>query len=292
MLKQSTYKLKGKMVPYLFILPFLISYVLFFLYPASYSFVLSFFSYKGYGKARFAGLNNYINLFTYNTMWQSLYNTFVYFILSFIPIMILAFALALMVRSHSVRRFQGFYKATLFLPQVCAVVATSLSFKIIFGERVGVINQILGTKIAFLADLSLMKWTVIILIIWRAIGWYFIIYLSGLTTIGEDIIEAATIDGANTLQSILHITIPLMKPIFMLAFITNAIGSLKLYTEPNLLLSGNYDPPMQVAPYINLIINNIQGGNFGMASAAGWFLVIVILILTLVQYKFLGGDET
>lgn len=282
----------SKLTPYLFILPFMLFYVIFFLYPAIYSLVLSFFSYKGYGSARFIGLQNFANLFTYGTMWQSLANTLFYFVSSFVPVMILSFLLALAVRSKFVRRFQFLYKPLLFLPQICAVVATSLSFKIIFGERVGVINQILGTSIPFLSNLDLMKWPVVILITWRAIGWYFIIYLSGLTTIGEDVLEAATIDGASAWQTVFHITIPLMRPTFMLAFITNAIGSLKLYTEPNLLLAQNYDPPAQVAPYVNLIVNNMQGGNFGMACAAGWFLVLVILILTLVQLKFFGGDET
>ena len=83
----------------------------------------------------------------------------------------------------------------------------------------------------------------------------------------------------------------MMKPTFMVAFITNAIGSFKIYTEPNLLLAQNYDPSMKVAPYINLIINSMSGGQFGMASAAGWILVAVILVLTLVQLKVLGGDE-
>lgn len=282
----------SKWTPYLFILPFMVLYVIFFLYPALYSLALSFFSYKGYGNARFIGLQNFINLFTYGTMWQSLANTLFYFLFSFIPVMVISFLLALAVRSKFVSRFQKFYKPLLFLPQICAVVATSLSFKIIFGERVGVINQVLGTSIPFLSDLSLMKWPVVLLITWRAIGWYFIIYLSGLTTIGEEVLEAATIDGASAWQSVTRITIPLMKPTFMLAFITNAIGSLKLYTEPNLLLAQNYDPPAQVAPYVNLIVNNMQGGNFGMACAAGWFLVAVILILTLVQLRFFGGDDT
>lgn len=183
------------------------------------------------------------------------------------------------------------YKPLIFLPQICAVVASSLCFKIIFGERVGVINQILGKTIPFLTDPAWMRWTVVTLLSWRGIGWYFIIYLSGLTTIGEDITEAASIDGASGLQNLWHIILPMMKPTFMVAFITNAIGSFKIYTEPNLLLAQNYDPSMKVAPYINLIINSMSGGQFGMAAAAGWILVAVILVLTLIQLKVLGGDE-
>ena len=205
--------------------------------------------------------------------------------------MAFSFLLALAVKSKFVGRMRSVYKPLIFLPQICAVVASSLCFKIIFGERVGVINQILGKTIPFLTDPAWMRWTVVTLLSWRGIGWYFIIYLSGLTTIGEDITEAASIDGASGLQNLWHIILPMMKPTFMVAFITNAIGSFKIYTEPNLLLAQNYDPSMKVAPYINLIINSMSGGQFGMAAAAGWILVAVILVLTLIQLKVLGGDE-
>lgn len=291
-MKKEIRKKKRKLTPYLFILPFMILYIAFFLYPAIYSFILSFFSYKGYGNARFTGISNYKNLLTYKTMWQSLGNTMFYFISSFIPTMIVSFLLALAVRGKGVRRFQNIYKPLIFMPQIVSIVATALCFKIIFGERVGVINQIFGTSIPFLADLELMKWPVVLLITWRSVGWYFIIYLSGLTTIGEDITEAATIDGANAFQRVTRVILPLMRPTILLAFITCAIGGLKLYTEPNLLLAQNYDPPAQVAPYMNLIVNNMQGGNFGMACASGWLLVFIILFLTLIQLRFLGGDNT
>ncbi len=285
--------MKGQhpVIPYLFILPFLISYILFFMYPAIYSLGLSFFRYKGYGKASFVGLGNFKNLFTYRTLWMCLGNTMFYFIGSFIPIMIISFSLALAVRSKPAKRLQPLYKPMIFLPQVCAIVASSLCFKIIFGDRVGVFSQLFGHPIPFLSDNNLMRWVVVALLTWRGIGWFFIIFLSGLTTISDDIIEAATIDGAGPVATIFSIIIPMMKPTFMLAFVTNAIGSLKIYTEPNLLLAQNYDPPMQVAPYINLIINSMGGGQFGMASAAGWILVFVILILTLFQLRLFQGDE-
>lgn len=284
-------KFKRKLTPYAFIFPFLLLYACFFLYPAVYSFVLSFFKYGGYGEAKFVGLQNYINLFQYETMWKCLGNTAFYFVFSFIPTMTISFALAILVRSKYARRYQRVYKPLIFLPQVCAVVAAALCFKIIFGERVGVINQLLDANIPFLSDTKYMRWIVVILLSWRGIGWYFIIFLSGLTSINEEILEAAELDGANAFQTVWRVIVPMMKPTFLVAFITNAIGSFKIYTEPNLLLSQNYDPSMNVAPYMNLIINSMSGGQFGMASALGWFLVVVILILTLIQLKFLGGED-
>ena len=204
--------------------------------------------------------------------------------------MLISFLLAVMVRSKTLKRFQRIYKPIIFLPQICAVVAASLLFQIIFGGQVGVINQVLGTEIPFLTDLRYMKWPVSALITWRGIGWYFVIFLAGLTGISEEIEEAAMVDGATPFQNLVKIIIPLMKPTFMLTSVTYAIGSLKLYTEPNVLLSRE-EAPLQVAPYINIVTTNVNGGNFGMAAAAGWLLVLLILGCTLLQMKAFGGED-
>ena len=288
--KTKQKKKKASKAPYVFLLPFIVVYLATFLFPALYSLVLSFYKYKGYGTAKFVGFNNYKSLLNYSTMWKCLGNTLFYFIMSYIPTMLISFCLAVLVRSKTLKRFQRFYKPIIFMPQICAVVAASLIFQIIFGGDVGVINQLLGTKIPFLTDLKYMKWPVVALITWSGIGWYFIIFLAGLTTISEDVEEAALVDGATPFQKMIHVILPLMRPTFMLTSITYAIGSLKLYTEPNVLLSRT-EAPLQVAPYINIVTTNVNGGNFGMASAAGWLLVILIIACTLLQLKFFGGED-
>lgn len=282
---------KWQAAPWLFLLPFILVYAGTFLYPAFYSLYLSFFKYKGYGEAKFIGISNYKNLLTYRTMWVCLGNTLFYFIASYIPTMLISFLLAVMVRSKTLKRFQRIYKPIIFLPQICAVVASSLLFQIIFGGQVGVINQLLGTQIPFLSDLHYMKWPVVVLITWRGVGWYFVIFLAGLTNISEEVEEAALVDGANAFQNLTNIIIPLMKPSFMLTSITYAIGSLKLYSEPNVLLGGKSEAPLQVAPYVNIVTTNVNSGNFGMAAAAGWLLVLLILVCTLLQMKVFGGED-
>lgn len=286
----SNNSLREKAVPYLFIMPFLLSFIAFFLYPTIFSLVLSLMKYKGYGAMQYVGFQNYERLFTYRTMWNCMLNTLEYFAFSFIPVMIMAFLLAVIVRSKSITRFQKIYKPLIFLPQVCAVVASALVFKVIFGSQVGVVNQILGTNIPFLSDSKLMKIPVVSMIVWRHTGWYFIIFLSGLTTIDSEVLEASIVDGANSVQNLFYIIIPIMKPIFKLTFITYAIGALKLYTEPNLIIS-NEEAPLIVAPYINLITSNIKGGVFGMASAAGWFLVVIILMISLFQMRLFKEES-
>lgn len=287
------YRLSGsKMTPYVFILPFIISFIIFFMYPAIYSLILSFYRYKGYGSATFVGLENYIKLVKYPVLWKELLNTLFYFVIHFIPVMLMSFLLALAIKSKMIKKFRTIYKPIIFMPQMVASVAAALIFKIIFGGEAGVINQLLGTNIPFLTNLDLMRWPIVSLIIWRATGWYFVIYLSGLTTISEDVIEAATIDGASSFQRVIHIIIPIMKPIFMFAFVMDAISSLKIYNEPNLLTLVQGNTPTQVAPYMNVIVDNIQAGVFGTASAAGWLLFILILVITIFQFVlFRQGDE-
>ena len=94
-------------------------------------------------------------------------------------------------------------------------------------------------------------------------------------------------DGANAGQRIFQIIIPLMKPTLMLTLIVNAISVFKMSTEPNMLLTGWISTPDYVATPLNIVLTNIKGGSYGMASAAGWILFVIILILTVIQYRFL-----
>lgn len=282
--------IREKAAPYLFLAPFLLSVLLFFVFPAIYSLVLSFFKYKGYGATSFVGFSNYKQLFIYPTMWNSLKNTFVYFIFSYVVVMVVAFLLSVAVRSDTIKKYQRIYKPLIFLPQISAVVASALIFKIIFGNQVGVINNLLGTSIPFMNDTKFMYIPVVTLIAWRGIGWYFIIFLSGLTTIDDSVLQAAKIDGANYVQTLFRIIIPIMKPIFMMTSITYVIGAFKLYTEPNLVLS-NTEAPLQVAPFINIITTNIGAGLFGKASAAGWLLALIIMTITIFQIRLFREEK-
>lgn len=282
-------RLKDKLVPYLFILPFIISFFVFFAFPSIYSLVLSFFSYKGYGKANFAGFDNYISVLSYGNFWVGVKNTLFYFLMHIVPVMLFGFLFAAAMYSKLMSNVQSIFKPLLFMPQVVPIVASALAFKIIFATNVGVLNQIFGFSIQWLSDPDIMRWPVLVLIVWRATGWYMVIYLAGLTTISDEIMDASRIDGTTILQKYVHVIIPMMKPIFLFAFLIDAIGSFRIYTEPNILLGGgggtylNYD----AAPVMNIMTDAISGGSFGMASATGWLIFIMILLISIVQYRIL-----
>ena len=280
-------QIRDRIAPYLFISPFLISFIAFFAFPSVYSLILSFYRYKGYGSATFVGVNNYIALLTYGQFWQTVKNTGFYYLIHLIPIMVIPFLLAIAMNSK-LSILKKFTKSTIFLPQIVSVVAAALVFRIMMSTRYGMINQMLGTQIPFLEDEKLMKWSVTIMFIWRGIGWFLVVFLAGLTTIDAELSDAVAIDGANKRQEIFFITIPMMKPIFLFCFVMDTITSLKLFVEPNLLLasSSSVGAPQMGETIMNQLTLNINNGSFGMASAVGWILFLIILVVSFVQFRF------
>lgn len=268
---------------YLYIAPFILLHVIMTLAPAAYSLILSLFQYRGYGEARFIGLQNYANLFKMQSTWRQLGNTMFYYVGHLVPCLLFGFCLAYAVYSklHN-SRLQRVFKPIFYLPQICSTVACALVFNIIFGTNVGVINQLLGTQIPFLTDVGLLKIPVIIAIIWRTSGWYFLILLSGMTTVNGDLIEASVVDGANAWQQVTRIIIPVMKPIFSFLIITETMSSLKVWTEPNLIAKGlsSTSIPLSASPFVDIIVSKLEGGQYGMACAAGWVLFLLILLFT------------
>ena len=237
-------------------------------------------------------MKNYIALFQYSYFYSTLYNVFFYYIVHTIPMLALSFMLAYLLYSKYVGiSLKRTYKACIFLPQIMALVCAALVFRVVFATNSGVVNKWLGTSIPFLERPLLMKLAVVVLIIWRGTGWYMIIFLSGLSGLDNSVLEAAVIDGVSGWQKMRYVVLPLMKPVLLLALVFETIGSLKISVEPNMLISGWINAPESAAPVINVVLDNIRGGSFGMASAAGWILTVIILLITLIQMRLSGKDE-
>jgi len=277
--------LRDRLVPYLFILPFVLSFLVLFAGPAIYSLVLSFYRYRGYGEAHFIGLSNYLATINYHVFWTAVGNTVFYWLVHVLPLMAIAFGLAVLVRSRLVA-FKRVFKPILFLPNIVAVVAASLVFQSLFGTQYGVINSLLGLQIPWLQDPTLAKIAIVVLIVWRNVGFWFVVFLAGLTSINPELEDAARIDGATTWQRLRFVTLPLMRPIFLFAFVIDAIGSFQLFTEPNVLLArgGTLAPP-DTAPMLNLLVINLRSGNFGQAAAVSWLLCIIIAVASIIQFR-------
>jgi ABC-type sugar transport system permease subunit len=280
-------KKKNVWTPYLFIAPFLLSFMIFFLYPAAYSFFLSFTRFSGVGTPRFMGLRNYIALFQYNFFWHSIFNTFFYVIFGVAPGIATAFIFSIAIYSRFIK-WKTFYKIMIYLPQTMATVAASLVFIVLLGTNTGVINTVMRTKIPFLENPVYTRWSVILLLLWRGTGWYMLVFLAGLATINSEILESARVDGAKAWQSLLFITIPIMRPIFAYNIVIGTINCLKIFTEPRILLLSAHSLPVTVQSVVAMLVNNVQSGAFGTASAIGWVLFVIIFGVYMILYKGIG----
>jgi len=280
---------KDLLAPYLFIFPFIVSFLALFLGPAIYALLLSFFRYAGYGKATWVGLRNYAVILNYDVFWIEMSNVVFYWIAHAIPMVILAFSLAVLVNAKAITH-KNFFKPIIFVPQVVAGVAAALLFQNFFGTKYGILNNLLGTQIPWLTDMDLARWAVVIVLVWRGTGYWFVICLAGLTTISNEIMEAAIVDGATAWQRLIRITIPLMRRTFLFVFVVDAIVTLRLFAEPNVLAGkpGTLAPE-GMAPVINLVVENVRNAQFGLAAATGWLLFVVIAFVSWLQFRLLQG---
>jgi ABC-type sugar transport system permease subunit len=275
--------------PYLFIAPFFVSFLVLFVGPALYSFGLSFARYRGFGTPRWVGFDNYWTILQYDAFWMTLRNTAFYWIAHAIPMMALAFLLALLVRSR-LSPFTRVFRPAIFLPQMVASVAAALVFQNFFGTRYGVLNSFFGWEIPWLTDPNLAPWTVVAVLIWRGTGYWFVIFLAGLTSIDPEIEDAARIDGANAWQRLTRVVLPMMRPILLFAFVVDAIVTWRLFAEPNVLLGrAGTLAPVEQAPVLNLVVENVRSGQFGLAAATGWLLFLIIAAISFLMFRIINA---
>ena len=277
---------KTRFFPYAMLLPTLVIFAVFMIYPILYSFYLGFTEFTG-GTYNFVGLRNYIGLFHGPVFYKALFNTFFYLIIQ-VPVMIsLALLLAVLVEQKFVRG-KGFFRMATFLPTITSLVAYSLVFKVLFNTNYGLINYIVeffgGEKIQWIYSAWPARASIIISITWRWVGYNMIILLAGIQAIPTEMYESASLDGASFWQQLFYITIPAIKPIILFTTITSTIGTLQLFDEPYILTQGgpNY-ATITLGEY--LYDNGFTYLKFGFASALGYVMVIIIGLLSWLQFR-------
>ena len=277
---------KTRFFPYAMLLPTIVIFAVFMIYPILYSFYLSFTEFTG-GTYEFLGLRNYIELFNDPVFYKALFNTFFYLIIQ-VPVMIsLALLLAVLVEQKFIRG-KGFFRMATFLPTITSLVAYSLVFKVLFNTNYGLINYIVeffgGEKIQWIYSAWPARASIIISITWRWVGYNMIILLAGIQAIPTEMYESASLDGASFWQQLFYITIPAIKPIILFTTITSTIGTLQLFDEPYILTQGgpNY-ATITLGEY--LYDNGFTYLKFGFASALGYVMVIIIGLLSWLQFR-------
>lgn len=279
-------------MPYLFIAPFFIIFILFMIYPILDSLFLSFTSAEG-STSSWVGLNNFKAVLTDRAFWLSLWNTMVILIVQ-VPIMLfLSFLLASAVNAEGIKG-RSIFRLAIFMPVLIDLVTYSIVFSMIFHSQYGIVNFLLTffhiTPINWFMDSVWAKVVIIIAMTWRWTGYNAIILLAGLQSIPETIYEAADIDGASGVTKFFRITMPMLKPILMFCAIMSIIGTVQLFTEPFLLTRGGPDNAT-TTPMMYIYEYAFRSFHFGYASAAAYILTAIVAVLSYCQIRISKGGE-
>jgi arabinosaccharide transport system permease protein len=282
-----------KVAPYVFVLPFVLLFLIFFVYAIGSTVVMSFQS-VNIGNIQFIKFENYRMLFNNSSFPIAIRNSLTYTVLTLLLLIPFPMIFAVMLNSKSMRG-SSFYRAILFLPILCSVVVAGLTFRFMFNETNAalvnsfVINVLGGDKVSWVS----LRWPAMIVMVtlasWRWTGINVIYFLSGLNSIPVELYEACEIDGASVLQRFRYLTIPMLKPTIIYVLTISIYGGLAMFAESQMIWAGKSSPNNIGLTIVGFIYQNgISQGNLGLASATGLLLLAVVLTINLVQLRLSG----
>ncbi|MFF1821284.1 carbohydrate ABC transporter permease [Kribbella sp. NPDC058245] len=290
-------KVRQAFPQYAAISPFFILFAVFGAFPILFSIWISFHSWDGIGSMKWVGLEQYSYLLSDPTFWKAIGNTMIIWVLSTVPMLLLALVIANAL--HNATRFRTFYRIAYFIPNVTSVVAVTLVFGSIFSNNFGLLNAFLQSiglaKFDWLTQPWGIKIAIATIVTWRWVGYNAIIYLAGLQAISADVYEAAKMDGASPRQTFWRITVPMLRPVILFTAVTSTIGGLQIFTESRVLfgdtnnIGGPGDAGMTIVSYLyqSAFIKN----QFGYGAAIGWALFILIVLFSIINWRLIGGND-
>lgn len=289
-------EIKRNKVAYTYISPFFLLFFLFGAFPIIYAFFLSFHQWDGMDAMRFVGFLNYKHLLSDPIFWKAAYNTIFIGVIAHIPMLLFALFIAFVINSGLVR-LKELFRTIYFLPVITSSIAVSIVFLTIYGVRAGLANYVLS-----LFGISPIDWwggygnwikpAIIILFVWKWVGWNMVIYLAGLQGIPKDLYEAAEIDGANMPNIFFRITLPLLKPIVLFTLILSTIGALTIFDEPYMLVgTGGGTDNAGLTLMVYLYREAFEYVHFGYASSIAYVITAFIVVVAVINMKLFGKDN-
>lgn len=267
---------------WVFILPALLGTLIFIIIPVICSFGLSFTKWDLLNPIRFVGLDNYKEIFSEALFFKIFWNTVVFAISTSVLGVIIPLILACILNSKI--RGSEFYKTAYFLPFITPMIVIGVVWEWIFDPNIGLLNHILHLHINWLYDTHFAMQALIIVSVWKLIGYNMVIFLSSLSGISQSMFEAAKIDGATPFQTFKNVTIPLLSPSIFFVVIITAISSFQVFDLIYLMTQGGPLDSTNVLVYA-IYKNAFEYFNVGKASAIAYVLFFIILVLTLVQWS-------
>jgi arabinosaccharide transport system permease protein len=284
-----------KVAPYVFILPFMLTFLVFFISPMVNAVIMSFQDVLP-GSRQFIGLRNYTKLLGDKIFVIAVWNSVKYMFWTIVFLVPIPLVLACIVNSK-IMIGREFFKSAFFLPSLTSVVVAGIIIRMFFGEKA----TSLGNQFLALFGMEPIKWlkvapagfiVLIIFACWRWMGVNMMYFLSGLKNIPAELYESARIDGASTLQTFRSVTIPMLKPTTIYVVTISVIAGLSMFTESLIIFSGNNSTNNIGTTIVGYLYRQgIEKNAMGYASAVGIVLFILAMAINLIQLKLSGSFD-
>lgn len=289
-------RIQQKAAPYIFIVPFLLLFAIFGIYPLIKAFTLAFYATAGPKDSAFVGGANFAFLLRDADFFKAVGNTVTYACWSIFLQLPLALGLAILMTQPWLKA-REFYRWAIFSPNLMGQVFVGVLFSKIFQPQFGILNKFLEwvTNGAFNAD---TKWlddpvrvmpALVITSLWLYVGYNMIYFLAALQGVDKELYEAARVDGASAWDQFVHVTIPGIKPVLIFVLVTSTMGSFQLFELPQLLLGGGGPDNAGLTVMMYMYNNGFVNGDLGFAAAVGWTLSLGILLISGLQVLLSGG---
>ncbi|MCA1011435.1 carbohydrate ABC transporter permease [Halobacillus halophilus] len=280
-----------KVVPYIFVAPFLISFLVLTLYPAIQGIIMSFQSILP-GQVNFIGLENYSRVFN-PAFYDAFWNTTIYVVITVIVLTIIPMLLAVALNSKIIY-FKAFFRASLFIPALTSTIVGGMIFRLMFsGQETSMANQFIGILGLDPVNWRFNAWSAMflmtILAAWRWIGVNILYFLAALQTVPEELYEAADIDGASKYQKFIHITVPQLKPIIIFVSTITIINGFRMFEESFVFWEDGSPNHIGLTMVRYIYQEGIQQNDLGFGAALGVILMMIIFIISII-YLILTGS--
>ncbi len=281
-----------KYVYWMFVLPVLILYTIFFIIPVGMCFSYSLLDWTGVGKnSTFVGLNNYIRLFQDQDYLNAFWFSTRYAVVTVILSNALAILVALWVTSKL--KTQNFVRTCFFLPNIISGIVVGFVWAFLFNQGSKTLYSMTGLsffKIKWLSDPTNSFWATVIVSLWQSVGYYMLIYISGLNSIDRVYLEAAAIDGANAFQRFRHVTLPLLMPSITINLFLTLAGAFRLF-DMNVTLTNGGPGRSTVGLALDVYKDLFSNNQMGYGSAKAVVLLLVVMLITIGQVWFTKRRE-
>ncbi|MCR6108162.1 sugar ABC transporter permease [Salipaludibacillus agaradhaerens] len=289
--KRSSFLYSKKAAPYIFVSPFILSFLFLFLYPFISAINMSFQRVLP-GQVEYIGLRNYERVLN-QTFYTALQNTTVYVILTVILLTVLPLIFALFLNNR-LMKMTNFFRAAIFIPALTSVIVAGTIFRMIFGDSdMAIANQFLSffgfSPIEWRYGAASGMFLMVVLASWRWMGVNILYFLAGLQNVNHDLYEAADIDGANVWQKFKHVTFPAIKPIVIFLTTITTINGFRMFEESFVFWETSSPGNIGLTVVGYIYQEGIQRNDMGFGAAVGIVLLLVIFVVSVIQLYLTGA---